>query len=382
MTTEQQFSAIRQKNKWNELETFFKNNSKHYKQIDNGDIVFSICPPGGASGFIHNLFLNNLQGAKVSTDDTLLKRSLNHDLEGENTFFEEKLIWFNPYRHDDNQTTMSFDSFKLLKELYIPTTEEISVLGYERVDENLFNCLSDTRKKVNDTSYFVSHVLPVIPFFYYKNIDKIKILLIDITEQQLIDYTKLLSVTKAQEERLMDYDKLYTFYEIQLIQEEFRDEAIELVLNTFEEIKTITNNNETINGLLAELLIQAVDVSTDRNERNYYLKEHFKTKLTEYINTITLNEDSIDFPDEDVFTGKWYSGMMDHLSTDQLIRVDYRKLIMEQDHDLVVKMFSLFKGTETINHYKDMIKEYHALNFELVNLIKNDLSSASMAMPS
>jgi hypothetical protein len=45
-------------------------------------------------------------------------------------------------------------------------------------------------------------------------------------------------------------------------------------------------------------------------------------------------------------------------------------------------MFFLFKGTETINHYKDMIKEYHALNFELVNLIKNDLSSASMAMPS
>ena len=251
MTTEQQ-------NKWNELETFFKNNSKHYKQIDNGDIVFSICPPGGASGFIHNLFLNNLQGAKVSTDDILLKRSLNHDLEGENTFFKEKLIWFNPYHHDDNQTTMSFDSFILLKELYIPTVEEM-----ETLDENLFNCLSDTRKKVNDTSYFVSHVLPVIPFFYYKNIDKIKILLVDITEQQLIDYTKLLSVTKAQEERLIDYDMLSTFYEIQLIQEEFRDEAIKLVLNTFEEIKTITNNNETINGLLAELLIQAVDVSNN-----------------------------------------------------------------------------------------------------------------------
>ena len=83
-----------------------------------------------------------------------------------------------------------------------------------------------------------------------------------------------------------------------------------------------------------------------------------------------------------MFTGKWYSGMMDHLSTDQLIRVDYRKLIMEQDHDLIVKMFFLFKGTETINHYKDVIKEYHALNFELVNLVKNELSSASMAMPS
>ena len=58
------------------------------------------------------------------------------------------------------------------------------------------------------------------------------------------------------------------------------------------------------------------------------------------------------------------------------------RALMFQKVDDKLKIFTTFAYQVEINITKDMIKEYHALNFELVNLIKNDLSSASMAMPS
>ena len=47
-----------QKHKWKELDTFFKNNSKYYKQIDNNEITFFVYPCGTGGNFLSNLFLD------------------------------------------------------------------------------------------------------------------------------------------------------------------------------------------------------------------------------------------------------------------------------------------------------------------------------------
>ncbi len=49
-----------QKRKWEELDTFFKNNSKYYKKLDNTDITFTVWKQGAAGDFIVSLFLHNL----------------------------------------------------------------------------------------------------------------------------------------------------------------------------------------------------------------------------------------------------------------------------------------------------------------------------------
>ena len=49
-----------QKSKWEELDTFFKNNSKYYKKLDNTDITITVWKQGAAGDFIVSLFLHNL----------------------------------------------------------------------------------------------------------------------------------------------------------------------------------------------------------------------------------------------------------------------------------------------------------------------------------
>ena len=49
--------SIEQKNKWKELDEFFKTNSKYYKSIENEDAVFLVYIGGSSGDFILNTFI-------------------------------------------------------------------------------------------------------------------------------------------------------------------------------------------------------------------------------------------------------------------------------------------------------------------------------------
>ena len=64
-----------QKNKWKELDEFFKTNSKYYKSVNNEDAAFLVYPGGAGGDFILNtFFINSLDENKYN----LLNLSLIH----------------------------------------------------------------------------------------------------------------------------------------------------------------------------------------------------------------------------------------------------------------------------------------------------------------
>ena len=48
--------SAKQQDKWKELDAFFKTNSKYYKQINNGNIVFTAWSAGGSGDYLNSLF--------------------------------------------------------------------------------------------------------------------------------------------------------------------------------------------------------------------------------------------------------------------------------------------------------------------------------------
>ena len=47
-----------QQAKWQELDIFFKTNSKYYKQLNNDNIVFNMWDKGAGGDFLVSLFLD------------------------------------------------------------------------------------------------------------------------------------------------------------------------------------------------------------------------------------------------------------------------------------------------------------------------------------
>ena len=52
--------TLKQQAKWQELNTFFKTNSKYYKKIDNDNIIFNTWAQGAGGDFLSTLFLDSM----------------------------------------------------------------------------------------------------------------------------------------------------------------------------------------------------------------------------------------------------------------------------------------------------------------------------------
>jgi len=141
-----------QKRKWAELDAFFKNNSKYYKQIDNGEITFFLYPCGAGGNFLANLFL----------DVPEIPVKINNCYPG-------------PPIDKINSLKLDFkdpDVYYILKYLDVSKIKDIKVAD-EKLKKSFSTLVAD------DIGLVTTHVLPVVAHFYYKNPEKIKTVYIE-----------------------------------------------------------------------------------------------------------------------------------------------------------------------------------------------------------
>ena len=250
--------------KWKDLDTFFKNNSNHYKKIDNPNIIFIISEPGGGGDFITGLFSDTLSKSTRSQNRYHTFLTLNMQARFLTTIEQSK--YDQQYKEYLTEQYMN-----LIKKLKLPTDFLI-----DDILKKIFN----TPKR--DVWYYKMHNLPIIPYFYYKNLNKIKILIIDINDAITLNYIHSLANFKLSRDNLK--------------------------FNT----------------------------------------THTTKKL--YKNTSSTP----------------YSGMMDFLPNEQLYKINYKKLVIEQSNTLIEQLMQFFNSKQDIMYYKTQIKLYHEKNLEIV----------------
>ena len=341
---------LRQETKWGELDVFFKTNSQYYKQIDNDNVVFIAGADG--SDFIANLFLNNLTTTLTNTriESELIWNHVKYNRQGPEPWFDDHIIWESPGHFDYKQYTLLPESFKLLKTLELPET-----LSYN-IDTNLKDFFSSD-KTLNGTRYFITRQLPVIPYFYYKNFEKVKIILIDIADTNTFVYATLL-------------DKLRIDHGIQgkgktTFEAWIEEQELYSVLDRFNELKKVTGDNEYTNGIFINALINNQWTLVNQVEQflsSLYYLNNIKPKHIDINQNLSSNHDG---------------GMMDFpVFANQLYKINYRKLFFEQNRADIEQLKDIFNATYNIDYYKAEIEKYHVANIKLKQQIEDELGNA------
>jgi len=345
---------LQQETKWGQLNTFFKEHSQYYKQIDNDEVVFIVGTEG--TDFIANLFLNDLNETITNNriQSELIWNHIKYNRQGPEPWFDDYIIWDSPGHTDPKQhTTLLPESFELLKTLN--TSETLSY----NIDTNLKNFFSNN-KTLNGTRYFITQRLPVISYFYYKNFEKVKIILIDILDIHTEVYAKLLQSVRLSFG--MGSSAILSPRPDRTTQEAWVEEqGLYSVLDRFKEIKKITGSNEFTNGILMEALTSNQWTFINDIEENYHcLKKH------ETIKPLHI--------DSHILSSKNNAGIMDFpIFSSQLYKINYRKLFYSQDSSHVKDLMKLFNATHNIDYYKEEIQKYDRANLELKLNIEREL---------
>ena len=114
----------------------------------------------------------------------------------------------------------------------------------------------------------------------------------------------------------------------------------------------------------------------------FTLSKHklFLTYIKSYIQKLeTLDFNYINNQENDDWyslTAKPYSDMMDFLPTNQVCKIDYRKLFFEHDDATIKQMMQLYNSNQDILYYKTQIQLYHERNIKLFNQLKTELPLA------
>ncbi len=299
--------------KWFELDAFFKRNSKYYKKIDNGDIIFFIYSCGAGGNFLVNLFL----------DEVDIPVRLN------NTYSPtDKVKILKNYNDIAN--------YRFLKFLNVNDINNI-----EATDEIFKNTFTDLK----DTSYIVSHLSPIVPYFYYKNFDRIKIIYINDTSRQF--FTQALCSIKN------------TFLLDELLRKNCNASvAKKLKPIIIEQLAKV--DHETIKNIL-------VDYLTKPDNHNFILESNPDEITENLIEVLTKLCNEIPFPPTsnnrnllDVFP-------------DEVVTLDYENLFFNNDDTIIHTLMDVFKSKNLIGYYKKEIKNYHTINLKLVTQFKHDL---------
>lgn len=303
--------------KWNELDTFFKTNSKYYKKIDNGDIIFFIYPCGAGGNFLVNLFLDEVD-IPIEPNNTYSATDKVKSLRGYN----------------------DVTNYRFLKYLNVNDINNI-----ETLDEVFKNTLADLN---DDTSYIVSHLLPIIPYFYYKNFDRITTIYIDNTPRKF--FTQALCSIKNNfiAEQLDD-----------LIRKKCKAPvAKKLKPIIIEQLAKV--DHITIKNIL-------VDYLTIPDNHNFILEsnpdeitENLIEVLTKLYNEIPLPPTYTTLSLLDTFPG-------------ELVTLDYENLFFNNEDTIIHTLMDVFKSKNLIGYYKKEIKNYHTINLKLITQFKHDL---------
>tara|TARA_B100000809_G_scaffold255348_1_gene293738 strand:- start:1552 stop:2517 length:966 start_codon:yes stop_codon:yes gene_type:complete len=303
--------------KWNELDTFFKTNSKYYKKIDNGDIIFFIYPCGAGGNFLINLFLDEVD----------------IPVEPNNTYSAtDKVKSLRNYNDVTN--------YRFLKYLNVNDINNI-----EAIDEIFKNTLANFK----NTSYIVSHLLPIIPYFYYKNFDRITTIYIDNTSQKFL--TQVLCSIK---QNGIEPDQLDD-----LVRKKCKAPvAKKLKPIIIEQLAVV--DHVAIKNIL-------VDYLTIPDNHNFILEsnpdeitENLIEVLTKLYNEIPLPPTYTTLSLLDTFPG-------------ELVTLDYENLFFNNEDTIIHTLMDVFKSKNLIGYYKKEIKNYHTINLKLVTQFKHNL---------
>ena len=303
--------------KWNELDTFFKTNSKYYKKIDNGDIIFFIYPCGAGGNFLINLFLDEVD----------------IPIEPNNTYSAtDKVKSLRNYNDVTN--------YRFLKYLNVNDINNI-----EAIDEIFKNTLANFK----NTSYIVSHLLPIIPYFYYKNFDRITTIYIDNTSQKFL--TQVLCSIK---QNGIEPDQLDD-----LVRKKCKAPvAKKLKPIIIEQLAVV--DHVAIKNIL-------VDYLTIPDNHNFILEsnpdeitENLIEVLTKLYNEIPLPPTYTTLSLLDTFPG-------------ELVTLDYENLFFNNEDTIIHTLMDVFKSKNLIGYYKKEIKNYHTINLKLVTQFKHNL---------
>jgi len=367
----------KQKHKWEELDTFFKNNSKHYKKLDNKDYTFTVWKGGTGGDFVVSLFLNNL----------LLNLSSRYHDTPSNLFYEnrypqlvpmienrlENIIYIKNqtiakelFHTDKKYYNRVFTAFSMWKKLTIPT--DLTDFDFDYIFSTAFT------SELSYTNLYpiTSHHLPVIPYFYYKNYNKIKIVVIKTINLSVQQYVSALSAMKRgdnclREVLVMDYSEFERFSE-----DEKKDISKE-IWELFNKIKQ-SSTSSSVHGVIAELLLHCIG---NDEFKTIGLDRALNKKMHEYIielDNINLNNtETIVPPTKWLTTAKPESGMLNFLPSKQLYEITYEDLILNQDTEIIKRLMQLYNSNQDVSYYKTQIQLYHERNIKLFNQLKDEL---------
>jgi hypothetical protein len=359
---------LRQETKWGELDVFFKTNSQYYKQIDNDEVVFIVGLDG--PDFIANLFLNDLNETITNNriQSELIWNHIKYNRQGPEPWFDDHIIWDSPGHTDPKQhTTLLPESFELLKTLNTPET-----LSYS-IDTNLKNFFSND-KTLNGTRYFITQLLPVVAYFYYKNFEKVKIILIEINDVFIETYTYFLWTLRVSHG--IGNSAMLSSRPGRTTQEAWIEEqGLYSVLDRFKEIKKIIGDNEFTNGIIIEALANNQWTFINDIEEKYHCLKKYETIKPLYIDILHT------------LSSKNNAGIMDFpIFTDQLYKFNYRTLFFEKSMDEKFKsssikqnkndikhLIKLFNATHDVDYYTKEIYKYNVANIELKNQLEHEL---------
>ncbi len=373
-----------QERKWEELDTFFKNNSKYYKKLDNTDITFTVWKQGAAGDFIVSLFLHNLL-----LDLDLAKYEASANLYYENRYpqltpcietridsaiYVQNQTVFDLEKRDTQHFNKMVNAFLIYKKLQIP--DDLADTDLDAIFSNAFI----TSFKYQNINPMASHHLPIIPFFYYKNFNKVKIILIESDNKPTQQYLELLATIKRHASGTLKFLGPSEMIEFERFTEQ---ETIEVANEIREVYYNITKNlNEKVSdAIIAELLVNCVG---DDEFKTIGLETALRKKITEYlieIESIDLNKTEIVTPpDKWRITARPISGMMDEFPKTQFYRVRYEDLIIHKDPDAIKLLMSLYNANNTVEFYQEQIQHYHNRNISMVRKVKELLTNLVMEM--
>ena len=363
-------------NKWNDLDAFFKGYSKYYKQIDNDYVVFNTWVSGAGGDFFTTLFLDSMLDVRY-LDHQMLKY-LKHYNRWQQIIpcMEMRInaaIWVNDtLGNTQNEIEYLQQQYLLVDYVYnlyilfeLPPKEFIAII------DNIFKDALTCHITVKNTQHYKAHNLPVIPYFYYKTFAKVKTILLGYTEDETLRfYIDVLKLTK----NFHWVDKTTKQLRLDLFPPETNLDIIKEASLFYNSILEPVDNIDVVRGVIADVLLKCLKENkydVDKTKQNFreYLKNY-----TQQLSLIDLN--TVELADTDDWlatTAKPYSGMMNWLPTNQLYKIDYRKLVLEQDIETIKQLMELYNSDQDVSYYKTQIQLYHERNMKLFNQLKEEL---------
>ena len=341
-----------QKNKWKELDEFFKTNSKYYKSINIEDAVFLVYTGGAGGDFVLNTFF-------VNSLDKDHRPTLHNN---RYTIHESYITLVSPILTNDN--------IALLRTL------DVSGTFSESNDDNI------KKNILGKANYFKMHSLPVIPYFYYKNFDIAKVININVWDSYWFEFSILLCYVKMRADEILSTVNP-VFFGSSLEQRQ----SIRNVFNYVKNLLEPKENFKLIFSLIAYAVIDTMIIENVVSANKFKFKFTIDTTIIENVDDLVekiinwLNDNKrgcygavypYDMKKASA-SGRPWSGMLDFLSDDQMYDISYEDLFCNQNERVIIQLMEAYNSSQPIEYYVAEIKAYHERNLKLISKLNDEI---------